>query len=237
MATSGTTIYQLTRDELITAAIGTLGVLARGQTPDSDDISKAATKLNMLVSYLRTMQIPLWSRTETTFSLTASVSSYTIGVGQTLNYPYPLKMLEAYSIPTNGNTRIPMNIISNEEYNRLPTNTSGGQPIQLTYQPLVNTGEIKIWPVPDSSVVTNYQVKIVYQAPFDYFNSATDTMDFPEEYYLPIIYHLAVLIAPDWGIPIDDRRELKKEAKEYMDNVQSFGEEDASWFFQLDRRM
>jgi hypothetical protein len=236
MATSGVTTLQLTRNQLIDAAVGTLGVLARGQTPDTDDYSVAATKLNMLIAQMRTKQLPLWKRTEYSLSLTASTLSYTLGDGLTLDTPYPLKMLEAYSVPVSGNTRIPIELISNSEFNILPYNSSGGQPIKLTYQPYVNYGVVKVWPTPDSSVATNYTVKLVWQAPFEYFSTSTDTLDFPEEYYLPIVYGLAALIAPNWGIPIEDRRELKKEAKEFMDAVDSFGEEDASLFFQVDRR-
>jgi hypothetical protein len=236
MATSGTTTLQYTRNDLIDAAISTLGVLARGQTPTTEDYTRAATKLNMLVAKLRTQQLPLWKRTEYTLTLVASQISYTLGDGLTLDTPYPLKMLEAYSIPTSGNTRIDVEIISSSEFNILPYNTSGGQPIKLNYQPFVNYGVVKIWPTPDTSVATNYTMKLVYQAPFEYFTASTDTMDMPEEYYLPIVYNLAVLIAPEWGIPIEDRRELKKEAKEYLDAVESFGEEDASLFFQVDRR-
>lgn len=236
MATSGVTTLQLTRNELIDAAIGTLGVLARGQTPDTEDYTVAATKLNMLIAQMRTKQLPLWKRTEYSLTLTASTLSYTLGDGLPLDTPYPLKMLEAYSVPVSGNTRIPIEIISNSEFNILPYSTSGGQPIQLTYQPYINYGVVKVWPTPDSSVATNYTVKLVWQAPFEYFSASTDTLDFPEEYYLPIVYGLAALIAPNWGIPLEDRRELKKEAKEYMDAVDSFGEEDASLFFQVDRR-
>lgn len=236
MATSGTTTYQLTRNQILDAAISTLGVLARGQTPDSEDYDKAAVKLNMLLAKYRTKQLPLWKRTEYTFSLQDSVSSYTIGSGQMLSTTFPLKMLEAWAIPTGGNTPVSIELVANSEYNQLPTNTSSGMPLKMTYQPLVNRGVMKIWPVPNSSAATAYTIKIVYQAPFEYFTSSSETMDLPEEYYLPLVYDLAVLIAPDWGLPLEDRRALREEAEKYMNEIQSFGEEDASWFFQVDRR-
>lgn len=236
MTTSTVTTYQLTRNELLTAGIRKLGVLARGQVPDAEDLENGAQALNTLVAYLRSKGLPLWARKEYIMSLTADTSSYTIGTGQTIATPYPLKMIEAYSIPTNGNSRIPITIVSNQEYNILPTGSSSGQPIQLSYQPNINYGTIKIWPTPDSTVVSAYTVKLVYQRPFEYFSTANDTMDFPEEWYLPIIYKLAVLLAPEWGIPLEDRRELKAEAKEYLEMIDSFGEEDASFFMQPDRR-
>lgn len=230
MATSGVRTYQIDRNSIIDAAIGTLGVLAQGQSPTAADYTIAAKKLNMLIAKLRSKQLPLWTRTEYTITLTASVASYNIGPSQTLNTTFPLKLLEAYSIPSSGSARIPMTMVSSDQYNLLPTIAGSGQPIQINYQPFINYGTIRIWPTPDSTTASQYTIKIVYQAPFEYFNASTDTMAFPEEYYLPIVYELAALIAPDWGIPLEDRRLLKQEAKEYMDQVDSFGTEDASLY-------
>lgn len=236
MATSGIYSLQLTRNQLIEAAIGKLGVLAAGQTPSTEDYDKGALFLNTLVAELRTMQIPLWSRKSYSFSLTANTSSYQIGTGKTFNTPYPLKLLQAYSMQTDGTTKIPIDIISDMVYNILPVSTSGSYPLQMTYQPLTNYGVMKFWPTPDTNTAANTTVTIVYQEPFEYFNAATDTMDFPEEWYNAIIYKLAVLLAPDWGVPIEDRRELKAEAKEHYEKAESFGEEDASMFFYPTKR-
>lgn len=230
MTTSGVRTYQIDRNSIIDAAIGTLGVLARGQTPTAEDYTIAAKKLNMLIAKLRAKQLPLWTRTEYTLGLTAGAASYTIGPSQAVNTTFPLKLLEAYSIPSSGSARIPMNIVSSDQYNLLPTTSGSGQPIQINYQPYINYGVIRIWPTPDSTTASEYTIKIVYQAPFEYFNASTDTMAFPEEYYLPIVYELAALIASDWGLPLEDRRMLKQEAKEYMDQVDSFGTEDASLY-------
>jgi hypothetical protein len=229
--TSGTSTYQITRDALITAAIGKLGVLAQGQTPTTEDLSKGAMNLNFLVAQLRAKGIPLWARKEYTMTLTTT-SSYLIGNGQTVNTPYPLKMLDAYVENIAGNnTRIPIDIIAKSEYNILPRNSSSSQPVKLAYQPFNNYGEISIWPTPDSNVATNYRITMTYQRPFEYFISSTDTMDFPEQYYLPIVYKLAVLLAPEWGIPLEDRRLLIQEAENYLKEIEDFGEEDGSIFF------
>jgi hypothetical protein len=225
------TIYSITRDELLTEAISKLGVLAKGQTPDSDELTKAATSLKTLIGFLRTKGLFLWKRVETTITPTALTKTYNIGVGQTVNQPYPLKMLDAFSTYASGNQNVPIDIISEMEYNRLPTGSSSGMPLKLNYQPKLDYGVIRIWPTPDSSVASNYTFTIVYQAPFDFPENGTSTLDFPEEWYLPIVYQLAVLLAPDWGIPLEDRKMLNAEAKAYMEAVDGFGTEDASLYF------
>jgi len=225
------TLYSITRDALCTAAIEKLGVIARGQTPDSEDLTKAALNLKFLIAKFRTKGLFLWKRVEYDFNITDAVASYDIGVGKTLNTPYPLKMLSAYSMDTARNTVIPIDILAENEYNILPATASTGQPLKITYQPKLQYGTIRLWPTPNTAAASAYRVRVVYQAPFDFPETGTDTLDFPEEWYLPLVYELAVLLAPEWGIPLEDRRELKQEAKNITEEVNSFGSEDASLFF------
>jgi len=233
MTTSGVYTYSLSRDDISTAAMRKLGVIADGQTPSALNLTNTSQALNTLVAQFRALGMPLWARNTYTFSPTAGTQLYQIGTGKTLNTPYPLKMLQAYRIDSTGTTKIPMEIVANFNFNIYPTN-SGGSPIQMTYQPKVNYGEIQLWPVPDATAASQSTITIVYQTPFQYFTSSTDTADFPEEWYLPLIYNLAVLIAPEWGIPLPDRQALQREAKEYLQTTLEFGTEDGSLFLQPD---
>lgn len=228
------TIYQIGRDDIIKSALRKLGVLAQGQTPTTEDYTNASIALNMLVAEYRTIGMPLWSRKTYSFNPVASTQSYNIGIGQTLNTAYPLHILQAFRQDSGNSTRINMEVSSNYDLNLYPTN-SGGTPIQLSYQPMINYGVISVWPVPDSTATTS-TITIVYTAPFDYFDSSTDTMDFPEEWYKAIVYGLAVDLAPEWGIPLEDRQVLAREAKQYLDNAKDYGFEDGSMFIQPERR-
>lgn len=234
MATSGNAILQLTRNQLLEAALRKLGALAQGQTPTTEDYSNASQALNTVIAFLKTKGMQLWKRTEYTFSPTVSVSEYDIGVGKTLNTPYPVKMLQAFRTDAGNTTKIPMEIVADYNYNHFPL-SSGGYPLQLTYQPKINYGTIKLWPVPDSSSTTSV-IHLVYTKPLEYFDASTDTMDLPEEWYLPVIYQLAVVLAPEWTIPLEDRRMLQAEAKMYTEAAESNGVEDASFFWQIQRR-
>jgi hypothetical protein len=177
--------------------------------------------------------MPLWARTSHTFSPTAAASSYTIGTGQTLNTTYPLKIYEAIYAPDSG-TNYPMNIIADYNYRLLPTDATG-RPIQLTYQPSNNSGIIKIWPTP-TSAETSDDITIVYQRVFEYMTATADTIDFPEEWYTPLVYGLATRLAPEWGVPLPDRQALNKEFEIVLERVQGMGQEDATIMFQPDRR-
>jgi hypothetical protein len=228
MTTSNSYSVQYTRDQLSTAALRKLGVLAAGQIPTPGNLSDAAEAFNMLISMMRAKGMPMWARTTYSFIPTSTVSSYNIGTGQTLNTPYPLKLLQVYR--TTDGTRIDMDIDADFNFNQLPPGSSG-IPIKVTYQALNNYGVVQLWPTPDTSTATT-TITMVYQRPFQYFTSSTNTMDFPEEWYVPLVYQLAVLLAPEWGIPLQDRQALKMEAKEYLDEVLGMGSEDASMFIQ-----
>ena len=232
--TSGVTTNQLTSYQFIEAALRKLNVLAAGATPSSEDYTNGTLALNALLGEYRALGMPIWARNQYTFSLTASTSSYTIGTGQTINTPYPLRILQTWRNDTGNSTRIPVEIVPNYNFNLAPS-SSGGSPIQLTYQPKVNTGVIQVWPTPDSTAASSSTITIVYQRPTEYVSASTDTMDFPEEWYGAIIYGLAVRLAPEWGIPLPDRQMLKKEADEYLQNALSNGTEEASFFFQIER--
>ena len=228
MTTSSSYSYQLTRNEIIQSAIRKLGVLAEGQTPSTQNYSDGSMALNTVISQLRAVGMPLWARSEYTF--TPTTNTYTIGTGMTLSTPFPVKLLQAFR--TESGAKIPLEIVAREDFNILPT-SSNGSPIKINYQPFVNYGTISLWPTPTSTNTAT--ITLVYQRPYQYFTTSTETMDFPEEWYNAIIYHLAVRLAPEWGVPLPDRQMLMQEAKMYTEDAAMVGQEDGSFFIQAER--
>lgn len=229
MTTSSIYSVQYSRDDLVTAAHYKLGVITDGSTLTPSQLIRGTQAINMSISLLRAKGMPLWARSNYTFTPVSGTASYLIGTGQTLNTPYPLKLLQAYRLSSDG-TRIDMDIEASYNFNQLPTN-SGGIPIKVTYHPQVNVGTLRVWPTPDSTI-TGTTITLVYQRPFQYFVNASDTADFPEEWYLPLVYKTAVILAPEFGIPLGDRNMLMGEANSYVEEALSMGTEDASLFIQ-----
>ena len=228
MTTSSIYSYQLSRDEILTAALRKLAVLAEGQTPTAQNLSDGQMALNGAIAQLRSLGMPLWARSEYTFTPTTNV--YTIGTGQTLNTPFPVRLLQVYR--SNGSAKIPLEIEARQDFNILPV-SNNGTPLKVNYQPNINSGVLSFWPTPDS---TNTEtITIVYQRPYQYFTTGTETLDFPEEWYNALIYTTAVLLAPEWSVPITDRQLLKAEAKEYVDMASEVGQEAGSFFVQPER--
>lgn len=234
MSTSGVTTFQLQRDQIINAALRKVGAVSPGQPASSDDITSATEALNSMLKAFESEGMPLWAIKEYYIPLTAT-RTYSIGVGQTINTPAPLKVIQATLIDTTSAQNIlPMNIYTHYDYNLLTTQNSAGYPIHLWYEPLNGTGVIHLWPTPDSYSIANRQVRIVYQRPFEDFVASTDTPDFPSYWTDALIYGLAWRLGPEYGLPLQDRQILAKEAEYHLQKALSFGTEEGSLHLQPD---
>ena len=234
MATSGITVSQLTRDQIINAALRKIGVVGEGVIANATQLADGQEALNATVLELTTFGMPLWKRTELAITLVTGQRTYTIGVGQTINVPFPQKLSEAVMQVSGSNSQIDMEIKARYDFNLLPTN-SNGTPVSVTYQPFVNYGELLVWPTPDSSLPAGSTVAITYQEPFDVFTSASETPDFPQEWQQALIYQLALVLSDDYGLPVTDKQWLEKQAEKHISQVLGFGTEEASLFIYPDR--
>jgi hypothetical protein len=234
--TSGTTTFSITRDDIIKSALRKIGVVAQGEVPSTDQYTEAAFALNLLVKSWEADGMPLWALRTTTIPLTANVNSYDIGVTKTVNTDKPLKVIQAWNRNTISNIDVPMRILTKQEYNILGNKTTTGNPIQIYYEPLRDYGVLHVFPTPSSTDASNQVIHIVHQRPFEDFNASTDTPDFPQEWYDAVVYGLAVRLAPEYGVPIDQRQVLGREAADIKMAALSFGTEEGSLFFQREYR-
>lgn len=225
MATSGNTTWQLTRDTIIAAALRKLGVLAEGVAANATQISTAAEALNGVVALFQTKGMPLWKRTTQTVSLVLGQQAYIITDG--------VKVPQVVLQYVNNSTQYELIEKSMYDFNQLPQGTiNAGQPVHYYYQPGISDGTLNIWPVPDTGAVANNQLAVIKQKKFDGFFAAGETPDFPSYYTKAIIYSLACDLAPEYGVPLQDRQLLKAEAKEFTDDAFDYGDEDGSLLFQ-----
>ena len=232
MATSGVSISQLTRDDIINAALRKLVVIGEGQTATSSQLTTATQALNALVAEFRSLGMSIWARKVYQLTPIAGQSSYTFGVGMAVNTPYPLRIYTADFVtgPT-PSTKITMNQLSFADMTTLPLNSSG-TPVNFSYQPKINQGVLNVWPIPDTTIPTGSYISLEYQAPFEYFIGATDTPDFPEEWGNALIYGLALTLSDEMGKSLQEKAWLEKQAGTHLATALSGGTEEASIYFQ-----
>ncbi len=236
MATSGSTNYATDRNTLIKGALRICGAIAQGETPTSDQYTEAAEALNYLTKAYMAEGMPLWAIKQYTVTLTNAAATYNIGEGQTVNTPKPMKIIQAFLHNTSTSLDIPLTIVTRDQYNLLGNKTQAGQPVQIFYEPLRTYGVLHVYPVPDTTVASDRNIVIVYQRPFEDFDTSTDEPDFPQEWFDALKFGLADRLAPEYGVPIEDRNDIKSRARQLKDEALSFGTEEGSMYFQVERR-
>jgi len=236
MSTSGSTDFNINRDQLIAGALRLCGVLAEGETATTEQISNGSEALNMLVKRLMADGMSLWAMKQYSVTLVNGKKDYTIGVGEEVNTAKPLRVVQAFNRSTSGSLDTPMQIVTRNEYNKLGNKTSSGNPIQIFYEPLNDKGILHVYPVPDSTVASQNTITLVYQRPFEDFDASTDTPDFPQEWLEVIKYLLATRLAGEYQTPLVIRQQLLNEAMALKESVLSMGTEEGSFYFGADVR-
>lgn len=233
MSTSGVTTFNMTSDNLVTAALRKLAVLGDGQSPSTTQLTSGTEALNVMLKTFQTKGMPLWAIKEYDVPLT-STNAYTIGTGQTVNTPAPLVVLQAILVDTLANNSVPLNPKSHTDFNLLTIGASAGTPVSYWYEPLNQTGVLHVWPTPDNYSTTNRKIKLVYQRPFEDMVSGSNNLDFPQYWQEAIIYGLAYRLSPEYGIPLQDRQAIAQDAAYFLSEALAFGNEEGSMFIQPD---
>ena len=136
----------------------------------------------------------------------------------------PIEIVEARGVsPSAYDT--PLVIASRDEYMRLPDKTSTGSPSQIYYNPLRTNGKMNVWPACNN--VQEY-IKFTARILIEDFDTATNDPDFPQEWLMPLAWNLAVMIAPKFGVVLDQI--FLMNAAILKQNVKDFDHENTSIF-------
>lgn len=226
MTVSNVTSFNMTADQLVSAALRKLAVLGDGQVASDTQLSTGREALNVMIKAFQTKGMPLWAITESSVPLTA-----------TRVYPLsfaPLKVLQAIRMDSSDGSTVLLEPRTHYDYNLLSNSLTTGQPTTYWYEPLNQAGTLHIWPTPDTYTTANQQIKLVYQRTFYDLTSGTDTLDFPQYWMEAVIYGLAHRLSPEYGIPLQDRQMQAQEAALFLEEALSFGTEEGSMFLQPD---
>jgi len=231
------TTYTTTRDAIITRALRILGVIAQGESPTATMLTEGGEALNDLVKAWEADGMPLWAIRTYNMPMVAGQAEYVFGPTSPIATDKPLRMQAGYYHTAQTNIDIPMVVLTRDEYMRLGNKTASGQPVQFWYNPELTTGTLSVFPVPNATAASagNY-LKLVYQRPFEDMNAATDSPDFPQEWFQAVKFGLAEVLAPEYGLPIDQYGHLRKVAKDYKDLALSIGTEEGSLYFGINRQ-
>lgn len=226
MATSNNTSWELTRNQIIERMYAKLGIPGEGNTLSTQQYTDGEIALNSVVALAVTDGMPLWKRTVE--SLTPSTTS------QVYTLPNAIKVTAVFVRDVDGVQYAIKEKSLYDFYNLPRANT--GVPVHWMFQPSIQGGTISFWPLTsDATTVTNKTLQVVYQKEFDGFTASGETPDFPAYWIPAIIYKGAVMLAPEVGLPQQDRMDLKQQAKEYWDMASDQGDEEGSFYIQPEK--
>jgi hypothetical protein len=228
MATSGDISWELSRNDLIEAAYRKLGIPGEGNTLTNTQYEDGAEALNAVIALAVTDGMALWKRTTT--ALTPSISSQEY----TITGAVKISQVVLQDISSGSQYELEPKVLN--DFLRLPTGTTG-VPVSWMWQPSLAGGTLKIWPsLSDATTVAGKSILVTYQKEFDGFTATTThTLDMPAYWTQAIIYTLAVALAPENGVPINDRGLLLQESKLYWDKASDYGDDDGSLYIQPSR--
>lgn len=228
MTTSGNTSFELTRDQLITRAYAKIGIPGEDNTLSTAQISDGAEALNSVIALAVADGMPLWKRTVQTVATSTTSQVYTINAAV---------KIAAVFIFDSGGSRWELINKSLYDFDRLPTNNPG-VPVHWTWQPTISGSTVSIWPLTsDAGTVSTKTLGIIYQKKYDGFTASGETMDFPAYWTSAIVYKTAQLLAPEHGVPLEDRKLLMTEAANYWKQASDYGDEDGSLYIQPNSQM
>ena len=152
----------------------------------------------------------------------------------------PLRILNANILQVSDDISWEIAILSKQDYFNLGNRTSEGTPTGIHYSlepssltALETNGQIFVYPrFPDGTRI----IEFTYHRPFQDWEAATENPDFPQAFHLPLMLELAAIIGPKFGLPMEERMSLFREAKMYREEALETVVEEGSVKLQPDVR-
>jgi len=236
MAVSGSTDFSINRDQLIKDSLELIGAKAPDESITDSELQSGVRRLNMMLKTWQTDGLQLWQRRSVTVPLIADQNTYTFGPsGQDVTVGRPLRILKVMRTDTSAND-VELFKLSQDQYKEQTPKTTTAVPVNYYYDPQLTNGSLYVWPTPGTTEASEYTLDVLYHKPADDMDTATDDFEFPQEWLETIMYGLALKLAPIYGLPIEDRRQLYLEFKPMKDKLNEWDQEDGSVYFQPDQR-
>lgn len=187
MTTSGSTDFSLNARDIVNFALKQLRVKAPGADVSAEDMSDGIESLNFMLKTWQMAGPHLFRKTEGTLSLVANQASYSLS--------------SAYRIVSarfkQSGREIPMEVLTNEEYQDLPLKTTTGIPTTYYFDAQRAGGTLYVWPVLAS--VTDETIQYTYQRRFEDIDAPDNDLDIPQEWQETVGYSLAARMLTGYG--------------------------------------
>lgn len=150
------------------------------------------SRLNAMLDSWSNERLMIFALNQTSFPLTASIGTYTIGSGATFNMTRPMKIVDPCFIRDVNNTDLPLERIDADTYGLIIDKTFGDStPGYLFYDQsysATSTATVKVYPLPESGLT----LFINTLQPLQTFSTVSQVVQFPPGYQDAIETNYAV---------------------------------------------
>lgn len=231
MTTSGTYSLDVSRDQIIEAALRSLGVIGAGETATSDDRINCAFALNLILKSLPIETWLLWCYQDIAVPLVSGTASYTLGPTGTVVGVRPLRIAKAWLRDADDND-IPMTQLARQDYEMLTPKNTPGIPVNYYYDPQLTNGVLYTWPVINT---TGYTMYVSNQRQLQDIAStgsaSTETFDLPQEWFQPLRWILADEVSHEYVLNLQKVDFIKARADMWRDKMSNFTREEPGVYF------
>lgn len=198
---------------MILNALVMTGEKPLGSTLDTDEQRYYLSRLNSMIDSWTNERLMINQLSQTSFSLTASQGTYTIGNGGNFNMTRPTRIVDPCFIRDSDNSDSELEIIDMTAYGRLVLKTSDGTyPSYLAYDygfSATSTASVYLYPEPDSGLT----LFINTLQPLTNFSTMSQNLIMPPGYQDAIESNFAVRSAPGFIQVSQDLKDHAVQAK------------------------
>uniref|UniRef100_A0A6M3IPJ3 Uncharacterized protein n=1 Tax=viral metagenome TaxID=1070528 RepID=A0A6M3IPJ3_9ZZZZ len=206
-----------TAQTLIKAALRSIGVLAAGEVPTTDEYADSLESLKMMLRHWQARNTRIYYTKQDAIGL-AGATSYTIGSGGDCNTVRPASIRGAYVRDSNSFDH-PVKLIDEDKYRSLRLKNLSGPAEYLWYSPEYPLGKIYLFPTGGTTLY------IDSLKPLTEPGAITSDVAFPPEYDEAVKYGLAVRLAPEYGKPVSPEMAMLAKAAINDVEIRNFSEQ------------
>jgi hypothetical protein len=176
----------MTVQQLVNLALRKINVIASGESPSSDESADALVVLNQLVDSWTAQQVPLYSITAQTKTLTGA-ASYALATR--------IARIKSAATLTAAGLNFPIDVVDAGRWAAIPDKTRTGLYIEsLYYDHVLATGTVYVTPKPSAGTL-----EVWSYTPLAAFGALGDTVTLPVGYERALSAALAADLAPEYG--------------------------------------
>lgn len=162
------------------------------------------------------------------FSGGGSGEDVTVNLGG-LTTSRPLRIIDAFIRNPQG-FDTPITVISQQEYDIYGDKDSKGVPNQLYYDNQLINGQMYVINVPAENGWTMF---LTVQRMFEDMSTASDTFDFPQEWYQALKWGLANELSDEYGVPEAKINRIEARANMYLNECSDWSQEEPGVYFSM----